>query len=40
MIGPLADPPNWFRLKGGMVALSKKFRASSALLRKNSYADP
>src|SRR5215468_5133019 len=39
LIGPPRLPPNWFCLNDGLT-VSKKFRASSALLRKNSYADP
>ncbi len=35
-MGPPTAPPNWLRLNGGILAASKKFRASSALLRRNS----
>ncbi|MBI5083362.1 MAG: hypothetical protein HZB13_02040 [Acidobacteria bacterium] len=36
--GPESSPPNWLRRNGGMGAssASKKFLASSALLRRNS----
>ena len=34
--GPPSAPPNWFRRKGGTEPWSKKLRASSALLRRNS----
>src|SRR5215831_7162832 len=39
LIGPPTLPPNWFCRNDGLT-VSKKFRASSALLRRNSYADP
>jgi hypothetical protein len=40
--GPPALNPNWFSLNGGMglIGESKKFFASKAELRRNSYAAP
>src|SRR6266853_912199 len=35
MMGPPMAPPNWFRLKGDLCPASKKFAASSLLLRRN-----
>src|SRR5437879_5353750 len=39
-IGPPMPPPNVLRRKGGMVAGSKKLRASIALFRSDSNASP
>ena len=39
-MGPPSVPPNWFCRRAGFTAPLKKFLASSAEFRKNSYADP